>query len=100
MEDINLRTSSLAKVMPWRNVEKRNAYNKKYREEHRDALLEANNIKFECGCGGRYTKIHTRRHERTQRHIEWLINEPIERRRILEEKTNPDIAQMILEFVG
>ena len=95
-----LKTCSFNKIMPYRDIEKRNAYNKKYREEHKDALLEANNIKFECGCGGRYTKIHTRRHERTQRHIEWTIKEPIERRRILEERTNPDIAELILEFLG
>ena len=100
MEQNPLKTCSLNKIMPYRDIEKRNAYNQKYREEHRDALLEANNIKFECGCGGRYTKIHTRRHERTQRHIEWTIKEPIERRRILEERTNPDIAELILEFLG
>ena len=86
--------------MPYRDIEKRNEYNKRYWEEHKDVYSEGNKIRFLCGCGGRYTKIHTRRHERTQRHIEWTIKEPIERRRILEERTNPDIADLILEFLG
>ena len=63
-------------------------------------MSEANKVKCERGCGGKYTKIHKARHERTQRHIEWTIKEPIERQRILEERTNPDIAKLILEFVG
>ena len=80
-------------------MEKKKAYNKKYHEEHRDAILAANKVQFKCGCGGRYTKIHKARHERNQTHTQWLINEPIERRTILEERTNPDIAQRILDFV-
>ena len=97
MEEILLKTSSLNKLMPYRDIEKRDAYNKKYREEHRDALYK---LMHTCGCGGSYRSANKARHERTQRHLEWSIREPIERQRILEERTNPDIAKLILEFVG
>ena len=78
-----------------RNNENKQIYNKKYWEEHKDALKTA----VDCPCGGCYIKNSKARHERTKKHLAWLINEPIERRRILEERTNPNIAQLILDFV-
>ena len=86
MEEILLKTSSLNKLMPYRDIEKKHAYNQKYREEHRDALYK---VMHTCGCGGSYRSANKARHERTQRHLG-----------ILEERTNPDIAKLILEFVG
>ena len=78
-----------------RNNENNKIYNKKYWEEHKDALKTT----VECPCGGCYIKLNKARHERTKKHTEWLIKEPIERRSLLEERTNPNIAQLILDFL-
>ena len=79
-----------------RNNENKKIYNKKYWDEHKDTL----DVRVDCGCGGTYAKANKARHERTLKHLEWINREPIERRSILEERTNPDIAQLILEFLG
>ena len=100
LEQNPLKTCSLNKVMPYRDIEKRNEYNKRYWEERKDTINEPRREKFKCGCGGSYTKCHQSTHAKSRMHVQWLINEPIERRRLLEERTNPDIANIILEFLG
>ena len=50
-----------------------NEYNKKYYEENKDKILEIRKEKFDCECGGKYTKEHKSHHERTKIHKLFLI---------------------------
>jgi len=44
-------------------------YKKKYREDNKEKLNQKKREKFECKCGGKYTKSNQSIHERTQKHI-------------------------------
>lgn len=46
------------------NKQKIREYDKNYRQKNLHTLTE----KFNCECGGKYTKEHTTKHEKTQRH--------------------------------
>ena len=73
--------------MPYKDIEKRVAYQKKYQEEHREKLNEAKREKFLCACGGRYTRNSRIVHEQTMMYQDWLVNEFEERRRLMEEES-------------
>jgi redox-regulated HSP33 family molecular chaperone len=45
---------------------------KKYYNDNREELLEKKREKFECACGGRYTRSSKSAHEITRKHIEYL----------------------------
>ena len=45
---------------------------KKYNEEYRKVNKEKINEKFDCDCGGKYTKSHKARHLKTQKHIKYI----------------------------
>ena len=51
-----------------RNNENRKIYNKKYWEEHKDALKTT----IDCHCGGYYIKTNKARHESSKKHLERL----------------------------
>jgi len=55
-----------------KNKEKLKDYQKDYKEKNRDKILENNNEKFNCECGGKYTRCHKARHERSKKHINYL----------------------------
>lgn len=62
----------------YKNDEKRNiiiARNKEWRDRNKEALKAARQITTECGCGGSFNSVHKRRHERTQKHQEWLATQ-------------------------
>ena len=44
---------------------------KEYRLANKDKKAERDNEKFECGCGGCYTRKNKRAHERGYAHIYW-----------------------------
>ena len=77
--------------MPYKDVEKRVAYQKeyqqKYREEHREKLNKAKREKFLCDCGGSYTRNNRLVHEKTMMHQDWLLYELEELRRFMEEES-------------
>tara|TARA_R110000824_G_scaffold287208_1_gene475328 strand:+ start:235 stop:795 length:561 start_codon:yes stop_codon:yes gene_type:complete len=54
-----------------KNKEKIAKQNKKYRENNKDKLNE----KFNCDCGGKYTKQSIARHLKTKIHIKFIENE-------------------------
>jgi len=56
------------------NNEKLNEKVKKYREENKEKIKEIRNQKFNCDCGGQYTKSNKSRHERTKKHITFSNN--------------------------
>ena len=86
-------------LMPYKNPEDRKAYRDKYYQEHKEELqqhqkerrqteeykerekeyrlvnkekiAERDNTKFECGCGGCYTRKNKLVHERGKSHIYW-----------------------------
>ena len=46
---------------------------KQYRLLNKEKIAERENEKFECGCGGCYTRKNKRKHERGKAHIYWTI---------------------------
>jgi len=46
--------------------------NKEYREANRDKLNERQKEKFNCECGGRYTRVHKKRHLNSKKHLNYL----------------------------
>ena len=86
--------------MPYKSKELKADNNRRYRETHREELLEKERmwrqmrVICECGCEVSYRKISV--HRKQQKHFRAIEA----RRGILEEKTNPDIANLILEFLG
>ena len=54
-----------------KNKEKINEYNKKYYEKNKEKIRE----KFQCDCGGKYTKSHKADHERTNKHLAFINRE-------------------------
>ena len=44
---------------------------KQYRLANKKKIAERDNAKFECGCGGCYTRKNKRVHERGKAHIYW-----------------------------
>ena len=50
------------------NKDKQNEYNRNYRVNNKDKTNE----KFECECGGKYTRCHKARHLRTTKHQEFI----------------------------
>jgi len=55
----------------WRESNK--DYSKDYYEKHKYTLLENMNKKYTCDCGGKFTHCHKKVHERTAKHIKFMI---------------------------
>ena len=51
---------------------KRTQYNKRYYEKNKARILTEANEKKTCVCGCQYTHYHKARHEKSQRHINFL----------------------------
>ena len=49
-------------------------YSKNYYRLNRDKILKKSKIKFDCKCGGRYTKNHKSMHLKTKKHLNWIKN--------------------------
>jgi len=45
---------------------------KQYREANRERISEIRNEKFDCPCGGKYTKKHKSQHEKSKKHQDWV----------------------------
>ena len=43
-----------------------------YRKEHREEYNKKQNEKFECECGGRYTRCHKSQHSKSKLHLQYL----------------------------
>lgn len=48
------------------------AVNKQYREKNKVILAAKTNEKFNCPCGGKYTKVNRTKHDRSVNHQNWL----------------------------
>lgn len=49
-------------------------YKKKYWSENKDKINECRNEKFDCDCGGRYTRAHKSRHYISKKHKKYIDN--------------------------
>ena len=47
---------------------------KKYREENKEQISIKANEKFNCECGGRYTRAHKSVHEKSKKHLDFINN--------------------------
>lgn len=57
------------KILPGRTYQE---YNKQYYKDNKIQLRE----KFECGCGGKYTKDNKSRHTKTVKHTKYIDSLP------------------------
>ena len=53
-----------------KNLEKYTEQHKKYRELNKDKIHE----KFDCLCGGKYTRTGKSQHSKTKQHIQYILN--------------------------
>jgi hypothetical protein len=58
------------KQVPIRTEKEHNEYHQKYYKKKKETINE----KFNCLCGGKYTKCHKSRHEKTKQHQEYLTS--------------------------
>ena len=75
-EYIDKLTANLNQVKPYITDDERKITNNKtcvnYREKNRYELNKKKREKYECPCGGNYTRNHRRTHERTKKHQQYL----------------------------
>ena len=72
----NLRTISV-RNKNWRdkNKEELSEKHKEWRELNKDKISEKNKITFVCECGRESTIRHKARHNKSKRHINFIINQ-------------------------
>ena len=58
------------KYLPGRTVKESK---KQYYEHNRETILEYSQTKFNCICGGCYVRCHKSHHEKTKKHINYMI---------------------------
>ena len=51
-----------------------NRTQKEYRENNKNKIKKNANEKFDCPCGGCYTRSHKAEHNKTNKHIKYLEN--------------------------
>ena len=54
------------------NREKHNEQSKVYRIENRETINKKQREKFNCDCGGRYTRCHKARHMKSKNHLAYV----------------------------
>ena len=48
-------------------------YHKEYREANKEAITAQQNIKYNCECGGKYTRRNKSGHFKCKKHQDWLL---------------------------
>ena len=85
-----------------RDKDKKAASDKRYREAHREELLEKKREYMKlfdrCSCGLDYRRNHMSIHLKTAKHTRLLQKQEQDTLTFLEEKTSPDVARLILSF--
>ena len=54
------------------NREKKNEHSKVYHKENRETINKKQREKFDCECGGRYTRSGKARHMKTKKHLAYV----------------------------
>jgi len=52
-------------------------YYEAYRKENKEKIYQYNTEKFACICGGKYTRVHKAKHEKTKKHQDYLQSEQV-----------------------
>ena len=85
-----------------RDKEKKALSNARYRDNHREELLEKKKIyrqlKVLCACGREVSRNNLSHHLKIMQHDKLVEKEIQDRKEILENKTNVDITNLILSF--
>ena len=77
-EDNKEKIAEYKKEYYEKNKEKALEYRKEYRERNREIISEKQREKFNCECGGRYTRVHKSRHQKSKKHQAFENNKKIE----------------------
>jgi hypothetical protein len=78
---------------------KKNQYLQTYRATHKEEIARKRNIRTTCSCGREVSKRHLEEHLKTKGHAISLKKHTQELTELLEQKTNPDVAQYIVSFL-
>jgi len=78
IDDYYDRIRAAQKTYRDRNKERVNIGKHKYYVENKDAINERQATKYECACGGRYTRSNKSKHEKSNIHIRSLEHETLE----------------------
>ena len=54
------------------NIEAIKQKKKQYRLDNATAINERQKKKYNCNCGGKFTRVHTLRHQKSKKHIKYL----------------------------
>ena len=54
------------------NKEHRNEYSKKYHQDNKESINKKQREKFNCGCGGKYTRSYKSAHLKTKKHTDYI----------------------------
>tara|TARA_R110002153_G_scaffold54274_1_gene151203 strand:+ start:334 stop:966 length:633 start_codon:yes stop_codon:yes gene_type:complete len=54
------------------NKEKIVENNQKYYQDNKEKIAQKMKEKFNCECGGKFTKINKTHHKKTQKHLKWV----------------------------
>ena len=60
------------------NREHRNEYSKKYNQDNKESINIKKREKFNCDCGGKYTRCHKSQHLKTKQHLDYINSLGIE----------------------
>ena len=88
--------------MAYKDKEKKALSNARYRDNHRGELLEEKRtyrqLKVMCACGKEVSRNYLSQHLKVKQHHKLVDKESQERKKLLENKTNTDITNLILSF--
>jgi hypothetical protein len=59
------------------NKESMNKKSRDYHEKNKESMNKKQKEKFNCECGGKFTRIHKATHLKTNRHQNYLTNKPV-----------------------
>ena len=86
--------------MPYKDKERKIANGYAYREAHREELLAKKAVyrmlTLTCACGFEVKRNNVSTHLKSKKHSKAIEA----RKQILEERSNPNIANLILKFLG
>ena len=85
--------AEMGKIWRDKNKEKIQIRKKKYYDDHEKQISEHRKIKVTCGCGSTYCRANKSRHEKTQKHVIYIIEKMHDDNKLVQERTNHTLAE-------
>ena len=85
--------AEMGKIWRDKNKEKIQIRKKKYYDDHEKQISEHRKIKVTCGCGSTYCMVGKSRHDKTQKHVIYIIEKMHDDNKLVQERTNHILAE-------